>query len=117
MSPILSVKEDIDRSVAPDQMLLPTLAKGTVEPTFGDPFVDGLLADLCQGCELSDVEDGREMRTGTVAERLADFRLREFSPVGTHRLNTRSRNETEGHMRRTEPQSITRLSRASQPRG
>src|SRR3954452_23756708 len=58
VAPVLAVEEQIQGLVPPDQQALAALAEAAVEPPAGDPLVDGLWADPCQGGELLDRQDG-----------------------------------------------------------
>jgi hypothetical protein len=73
MGPLRSVKEDVNDAVSPNQVVLPTFAKCAVQSPLPDPLVDRLGTDLQQGGDLLYSQDGREMRTATLGERLGDL--------------------------------------------
>jgi len=90
-SPLLSVKENINSAIAPNQQVLSSFAKRAIETPLRYPFVDRLGADMNKISELSDFEYRRKIRTRTVGKSLLDFGLGEFPLIRGHNSTRRCR--------------------------
>lgn len=86
--PIASVKEKIDRPIAPDQDVLSASAEGTVQPAGSDPLVDGFKTQPEKLRELSGRENRRELGSEIAIERSGNLFARQVRIRGAHVVST-----------------------------
>src|SRR4051812_5040855 len=60
--PLGAVEDEVDRRVAPDELVLPALPVGAIEPTVADPGVDGGRAHADQPGEAGWAKHRRKLR-------------------------------------------------------
>jgi hypothetical protein len=83
MLPILSIEQEVNGAIAPDQAIFATPAEGSVEAAFRDPLVDGF--DALQPAEPGEFR-GRENRRDGIAEGAPDLVLTQEFRFGGHAL-------------------------------
>src|SRR5262245_36073097 len=87
MVPFLSVKQDCEGAIAPNENVLAALAESSVEMALGAPFVDGLCANADQRRELARRQDDGNLGRGAVFEGAFDLSCGQLDVSGVHSEN------------------------------
>ncbi|MFT7641981.1 MAG: hypothetical protein ACI9G1_003737 [Pirellulaceae bacterium] len=86
-SPLLSVEENVNSAITPNQKVLSAFTKRAVKAPLGDPFVDSLGADLNEISELRDCQYWWKLRARSVGKSLLDFGLGQFPQMLGHDMS------------------------------